>query len=127
MATSSASIRLSEYALGFGPFVIGPAVERRVGRAAFGKLAISTDWFDAAWCERHGLYTEVVGDAANLDQRIVEVSAKLAAASPAATAALKKVLWEDTGHWEQLLSERVAITSRLALTEFAQQKIRSQG
>ncbi len=123
IAVQFASIKLSEYALGFGPFVIGPAVERRIGKAAFTASAIETGWRDSNWCLRHGLFTEVVNNIAELDQRIAVLSEQLAKANPDATAELKAIAWEGTENWEQLLEERAEISGRLVLSDYAQNAI----
>ena len=49
LATKFAAIKLSELAIGIGPFVVGPAVERKLGLAVMAQLAI-----DARSC-RHSL------------------------------------------------------------------------
>lgn len=123
-AHDSASIRLSELALGFGPFIIGPAVQRKVGLSAFTELAVDADWRDAGWAKSHGLYNEVVASHSELDAKVNNFAAKLAAYNPAATSKLKAILWEGTEHWEQLLENRVHTTSSLALTDFVQKAIK---
>lgn len=122
-ALSSASIRLSELAVGIGPFVVGPVIERKVGRAAFGAMAIDTDWRDAAWCEQRGLYTRVLESEAALDAVLPAVAQRLAGMNPAAMTAIKRVLWEGTDHWDTVLFDRAALSGRLILSEHAQQAI----
>ena len=59
-ATKFSSVKLSELAIGIGPFVVGPAVERKVGNSAFSAMTINaTKWFDANWAREKGLYAEV--------------------------------------------------------------------
>ena len=123
VAVQAASIKLSEFALGFGPFVIGPAVERRIGKAAFTASAIETGWRDSEWCLRHGLFTEVVPDITALDQRVAALAKQLAGANPDATAELKAIAWEGTENWDQLLEERAEISGRLVLSKYAQDAI----
>lgn len=123
LASEAASAKLSEIALGFGPFIIGPAVERKVGKAAFGVMAIDADWKDAKWCAEQGLFASVSADIKSLDEATDALTSKLAAYNPEAISGLKKVLWEGTDHWEKLLSDRVEITANLALTEFVQKKV----
>lgn len=123
-ALRSASVRLSELAVGIGPFVVGPAIERRVGSAAFSAMALDAEWRDADWCEQHGLYTRVLDSEAALDSVLPAFAQKLASMNPAALADLKRVLWEGTGDWEGLLPERAAISGRLVLTEAAQRVLR---
>lgn len=117
-ALPSASIRLSELAVGIGPFVVGPVIERKIGRAAFAALALDADWRDAEWGERHGLYTRVMDTEAAMDSVLPALAHRLAGVNPDALAQLRKVLWEGTNHWETLLFERAAISGKLALSEF---------
>lgn len=125
LATEASSIRLSELAIGIGPFVIGPAVERKIGLAAFNELALEADWRDARWAERRGLYQKVVATVTELDVAVTALARKLAAYSPEAATRLKSVLWHSTEHWEELLRERAAESGRLVLTPFAQNAIGS--
>ncbi|MCB0310455.1 MAG: enoyl-CoA hydratase/isomerase family protein [Bdellovibrionales bacterium] len=127
LATQQGAVRLSELALGIGPFIIGPAVLRKVGRAAFGELAVSAEWRDANWAKQRGLYAGVFDDTAQLDSQVDALVDRLAKSNPPALENLKRVLWEGTEDWEQLLDRRVEVTSRLALGEFVQQKIASFG
>ena len=113
-ATRFASIRLSELAIGIGPFVIGPAVERKVGKAGFMEMAIRADeWFDAAYAKTKGLYTEVLEDIEALDQAVLAKAQTLASWHPEAMHDLKRVFWEGSDNWDQLLAERAAISGRL--------------
>ena len=123
LATTTASARLSELALGIGPFIIGPAVERKIGSAAFGEMAIDADWRDAAWSKAHGLYVEIFDSIAELDTAVDAMATKLAGCHVAAMRRLKTVLWEGTESWAELLPARAAITSELALTEFVQKTV----
>ncbi|MGE0430680.1 MAG: enoyl-CoA hydratase/isomerase family protein [Planctomycetota bacterium] len=123
LAVQGASIRLSEFALGFGPFVIGPAVQRRIGQTAFSTASIDADWRDAAWAAHHGLYTRVVDDAAALDTAVNELAAQLAASNPQAVAELKQIFQQGTDDWPRLLSERAGISAKLVLTDFVQATI----
>lgn len=122
-AHTSASVRLSELAVGIGPFVVGPAIERKVGRAPFAAMAIDTDWRDAEWCERHGLYTRVLDTEAALDSVLPAVANRLSEMNPQAMAAMKKVFWEGTAHWDTLLFDRAAMSGRLILSDHAQRAI----
>lgn len=117
-ALEAASIRLSELAVGLGPFVVGPVIERKIGAAAFSALAIDADWRDAAWGVEHGLYTRLMDTEAAMDSVLPAFANRLAASNPDALAQLKRVLWEGTSQWETLLFERAAISGRLALSEF---------
>jgi len=125
MATHFGTIKLSELALGIGPFVIGPAVERKIGLSAFSQLALNaTEWQTAHWAKEKGLYHEVFDSIEQLDAYIDEFSQRLAATSTSALHALKQVLWHDTQHWDQLLDERAGISGRLVITEASQKAIR---
>lgn len=123
LATERASIKLSEFALGFGPFVIGPAVERKVGRSAFAAMSIDTDWRDARWAEAHGLYAKVVDDVPALDEAVDALATRLAAANPDATRALKAVFWAETEDWDTLLHERARRSGTLALSTHTQEAL----
>ena len=119
LATESAFVKLSELAVGIGPFVVGPAVERKIGSAAFTSLAINaSEWKTAQWGKEKGLYAEIYSDAEQLDQAIAELTLKLAASNPEAMQLLKRVFWEGTDHWDQLLIERAEISGKLVLSEF---------
>lgn len=122
-ALDVASLRLSELAVGIGPFVVGPAIERKVGAAAFAALAIDADWRDARWGAQHGLYTRLMDTEPAMDAVLPSFVHKLAAMNPAALSELKKALWNGTDHWETLLFERAAISGRLILTPPAQAAI----
>jgi methylglutaconyl-CoA hydratase len=117
-ALPEAEIRLSELAVGLGPFVIGPVVERKIGRAAFAAMALDADWRSAEWGERHGLYTRLMDTEAAMDSVLPAFANRLAGMNPDAVSQLKRVLWEGTNHWETLLFERAAISGKLAMSDF---------
>lgn len=124
IATDHASVKLSELAIGIGPFVVGPAVERKTGLSAFSALATdATEWRSAEWAKAHGLYAEVYNSTAEMDEEITMLASKLAASSPEAMAELKKVYWEGTDNWDELLMERAAISGRLVLSDFTRNAI----
>lgn len=116
LATQHASIRLSELAIGIGPFVIEPAVKRKIGLAATSELTISTDWRDASWAQQKGLFSQVFSDQETLDKAVRELAQKLTSFSLEAQLEMKKVLWKDTDSWDTLLPERAAISGRLAIS-----------
>lgn len=123
-AVKSASIRLSELALGIGPFVVGPAVERKVGTAAFTALTINpTEWKEADWAREKGLYAEVFPSLEEMDNGIRVLSEKLSKSSPDAMALLKKVMWEGTENWDSLLIERAEMSGKLVLSDFTKKYI----
>lgn len=123
-AHESASARLSELAVGIGPFVVGPAVERKTGTGTFGLLsATPAQRRSATWCEQRGIYAEVFPTTEALDARIDTHARELAAYSPAAMAELKKVMWRGTEDWDTLLTERAAVSGRLVLSAFTRNAI----
>jgi len=124
IATLAASVKLSELAVGIGPFVVGPAIERKVGTGAFQALAIdATGWRDADWAERHGLFAQVVSDGAALDEAVAALAGQLARSNPDAMATLKQVFWEGTDDWPVRLEERAAMSGRLVLSTFTRNAI----
>ncbi len=123
-ATKYAAIKLSELAVGIGPFVIGPAVQRKLGVAAFSHLAINAyDWQNAYWAKDKGLYTSVDDSIEEMDVSIDQLCLKLSKANPSALTELKKVFWEGTDHWDKLLEERAALSGRLVLSDFTKEAI----
>jgi methylglutaconyl-CoA hydratase len=122
-AVTSAPARLSELAIGIGPFVVGPCIEKKIGGAAFSTMAVDADWHDAAWCERHGLYSQVHPDAAAMDAAIDARAATLAASNTEAMAKLKRIFWAGTEHWDRLLDERATMSGTLVLSEFTRNAI----
>lgn len=125
-ATQYASAKLSELAIGIGPFVVGPAVERKVGTAAFQQLAIdASTWQTADWGLQQGLYQSVTETAPAMDQQIQALAERLSQYSPDAMQAMKSVCWSGTEHWDTLLEERAAISGRLILTAYAREAIQA--
>lgn len=124
LATNRSSVKLSELAIGIGPFVVGPAVERKMGLSAFQSLAIdATQWYSAQWALEHGLYAQVLSTTEELDSEVNRLATALAKSSPAAMSELKKASWHGTDHWEELLPERAAISGKLVLSEFTRHAI----
>ncbi|PCJ81529.1 MAG: enoyl-CoA hydratase [Bacteroidetes bacterium] len=125
-ATKFASIKLSELAIGIGPFVVGPAVERKLGTSGLAQLTIdATSWRSAEWAADYGLYEHVYSTPEEMDTAIDTLSSKLASSSPEAMKELKKVLWTGTENWGELLKERAAISGRLVLSDFTRNAIRA--
>lgn len=128
IALDKAEVKLSELSLGFGPFVIAPAVERKIGAGAFSALAIdATLWRNAEWCLRKGLYAELHHNVEDMDEAISRLSYTLSHSSPEAMAELKSVLWKGTDNWDALLHDRAAISGRLALSDFSKNAISAVG
>ena len=118
IASENASIKLSELKVGIGPFVIGPAVERKIGAAAFSQMAIDAgNWYSAAWALEKGLYAEVHATNESLQEAVSKKTIELAASSLEAMKEIKKMLWTGTDHWSTLLYERAGISGRLVLTQ----------
>jgi methylglutaconyl-CoA hydratase len=114
-AGEQASARLSEFELGIGPFTIGPAVERKIGAAAFAAMSIDCSWRDAGWLLEHGLFASVSRKPAELEQAFAAVLGRAAAAPLSASREIKLMLWQGVPDWEELLRERAAISGRLLL------------
>lgn len=124
IATENASVKLSELAVGIGPFVVGPAVERKLGTSCFSQLAMdATEWRSAEWAKKHGLYSEIYKTVEELDDAINHLANKLAASNPEAMAMLKKVFWKGTEHWDSLLEDRAAMSGKLVLSAFTKNAI----
>lgn len=123
-ATKHASVKLSELAVGIGPFVVGPAVERKVGNSAMSMMAINaTEWYTAEWAREKGLYAETFDDTNQMDEAIEVLATKLANSNPNAMSMLKTVFWTGTDHWDTLLTERAALSGKLVLSDFTKNAI----
>jgi methylglutaconyl-CoA hydratase len=124
IAVEGADVKLSELAVGIGPFVVGPAVERKIGTAAFSQLAIdATMWRNADWAKRKGLFAELHPDVQGMHESLTRLSNTLMHSSPEAMAEMKKVFWQGTEHWNELLIERAKISGRLVLSDFTKEAI----
>ncbi len=118
-ATERADIKLSELAVGIGPFVVGPAVERKIGTSAMSQLAINaTEWRSASWAHKKGLYADVFEETEEMDEAIDQLANKLAKSNPEAMAMLKETFWKGTENWDSLLAERAAMSGQLVLSDF---------
>lgn len=123
-ATKHASVKLSELAVGIGPFVVGPAVERKIGVSAMSQLAINaTAWQSAEWAREKGLYTEIFEDIIQMDEAIETLTTKLSKSNPEAMRMLKQIFWEGTENWDELLSTRAAMSGELVLSDFSKNAI----
>ncbi|KAF0241899.1 MAG: enoyl-CoA hydratase/isomerase family protein [Sediminibacterium sp.] len=124
IACEGAEVKLSELAVGIGPFVVGPAVERKIGLAAFSQLTIdATMYRPANWARRKGLFAELHADAEGMDDSIVRLSTTLSKSSAEAMHEIKQVFWQGTEHWDKLLKDRAAISGKLILSEASKQFI----
>lgn len=125
-ATTAASVKLSELAVGIGPFVVGPAVERKIGTSAMSQLAINaTEWQSAQWAYERGLYAEIFETTEEMDEAIAVLANKLANSNPEAMAMLKQIFWAGTENWDELLVERAAMSGQLVLSDFTVNAINS--
>ena len=125
-ATAAAEVKLSELAVGIGPFVVGPAVQRKVGLSAMSQMTINaTEFHSAEWAREKGLYAQVFPTAEEMDKAIDVLANKLAASNPEAMAKLKKIFWEGTENWDSLLKVRAGISGELVLSEFTVNAINS--
>ena len=124
IAVEGADVRLSELAIGIGPFVVGPAVERKIGNSAFSQLAIdATMWRNADWARRKGLYAELHPDLHGMEESVSRLAHQLAHSSPDAIAELKKILWKGTEDWDDLLTKRAEISGKLVLSHHTREAI----
>ena len=118
-ATKFAAIKLSELALGIGPFVVGPAIERKVGLSAMSQMGINPDLFySPEWAKEKGLFAEVFEDALVMDNAVNDLAKKLAKYNPEAMADLKATFWRGTEDWDELLAKRAKTSGKLVLSEF---------
>lgn len=119
LATEQAAIKLSEFTIGIGPFVIAPAVEHKIGVSGLAELTIdATSWKNAYWAKEKGLYARVFENINDLDKEVTILSEKLATYNPEALTEMKKILWKNTEHWEKLLIERAETSGKLVLSKF---------
>jgi methylglutaconyl-CoA hydratase len=123
LATYESSIKLSELAIGIGPFVIEPAVSRKIGKSAMAEMTLETKWKTATWANQKGLYAQIFETKTELDTEIKAFANKLASYNPDALFEMKKVLWEETENWSTLLYERAEISGKLVLSNFSRKAI----
>ncbi len=123
-ATEQASIKLSELSIGIGPFVIEPVVKRKIGLAAFAELTLNaTNWQTAYWAKEKGLYATVFKTIKELDIEVENLAQKLSTYNPEALLGLKKVLWDGTENWKELLEQRAEISGKLVISEFTKKAL----
>ncbi len=125
MATKFAAIKLSELNVGIGPFVVGPAVERKLGLTGMSQIAIDANTFyDAEWARQKGLYTQVFESTEALDEAVQAFAENLCNYNPEAMKEMKTIFWQGTEHWDTLLAERAEISGRLVLSEFTKETLK---
>jgi methylglutaconyl-CoA hydratase len=126
IAAEGADVKLSELAIGIGPFVVGPAVERKIGLSAYSQLAIdATQWRNADWARKKGLFSELHPTVEGMDESIGRLTYSLVHSSPEAIEELKKVFWKGRENWDKLLLERAAISGKLVLSDFTKNALAS--
>ncbi len=124
IAVDKADIKLSELAMGIGPFVVGPAIEKKIGTSAFSQLAIDASlWRNAEWAKHKCLFAEVHSSVENMDESVYRLANSLAHSSPEAMAEMKKIFWKGTEHWDELLKDRAAISGKLVFSEYSKNAI----
>ena len=124
VAHRSAQVKLSELAVGIGPFVVGPVIERKIGLAALQSLAVdATEWRDAAWAERCGLFSRVLETTEELDAYVDGLAGRLAGSNPEAMGLMKRAFWQGTDHWDTLLEQRAEMSGTLVLSEFTRRAL----
>lgn len=123
LALQGSAVKLSEFELGIGPFVVGPAVERKIGTSAFSQMSTDTQWYNETWAMNKGLYANVFYSIDDLNNAVTELASKLSAMSAEATKELKMMFWEGTETWDTLLFERAAISGKLVLSDFTKNYI----
>jgi len=126
MATKYAAIKLSELNVGIGPFVVGPAVERKMGISAMSQIAINANcFFDAEWAKQKGLYADIYDTTEELDEAVKDLATQLCTYNPEAVKHMKQMFWRGTEDWDHLLIERAKISGKLVLSEFTKEKLAS--
>ena len=123
MAIDRASLRLSELAVGIGPFVVGPVIERKTGPGPLAAMGLDADWRSAQWAATHGLYSRVFDTMPELEASLAAFANHIASSNPDAVRQIKANAWAGTGHWAELLSERAAMSGRMVLSEYTRAAI----
>jgi len=123
LATTGSAIKLSELGIGIGPFVIEPAVTRKIGKSATTEMTLEAEWKTAAWANQKGLYAKIFETSAELDNEIEAFANTLASYNPEALTEMKKILWEGTENWSTLLYERAEISGKLVLSDFSRKAL----
>ncbi len=124
IAVEAAEVKLSELAIGIGPLVVAPALQRKIGNSAFSQFAIdATFWRNAQWAKKKGLYAEVHESVQNMDESVYRLASTLAHSNPEAMSEMKKAFWIGSENWDTLLNERAAISGKLVLSDFTKNAI----
>jgi methylglutaconyl-CoA hydratase len=125
MATKHAAVKLSEFTIGIGPFVVSPAIERKMGLSGLSQLTLNaTEFFNATWAKEKGLYSDVFDSSQDLDDAVQVLAESICSYNPEAMLEAKKIFWSETDHWDSLLEERAAISGRLVLSDFTKETLK---
>lgn len=125
LATQHASIKLSEFTIGIGPFVVSPAIERKIGLSALSQLTIDANrFFDASWAREKGLYANVYENVNDMDEALLALAESICNYNPEAVLECKKIFWSETDHWDALLAERATISGKLVLSDFIKKSLK---
>ncbi len=125
MATKFAAIKLSELNVGIGPFVVGPAVERKLGLSAMSQIAIDANsFYPAEWAKQKGLFTQVYETTEELDEAVKTFAENLCTYNVEAMKEMKKMFWKGTEDWDDLLLQRAKISGKLVLSEFTKETLK---
>ena len=111
--------------MGIGPFVVGPAVQRKLGLSGMSQIAIDANTFyPAEWARQKGLFTQVYDSTEELDEAVNGFAKQLCGYNPEAMREMKQMFWQGTEHWDELLAQRAAISGRLVLSEFTKETLK---
>jgi len=124
LALNTASIRLSELSLGVGPFVVGPPIERKIGKEAFVEMSLDCEWRSALWAKNNGFYNNIFESIDELDSNLNSYVLQLSERNPQALSKLKRIFWEGTEHWNELLEQRAENSGKLVLSDFTKKIIK---
>lgn len=125
MATKFAAIKLSELNVGIGPFVVSPAIERKMGVSAMSQIAIDANsFYEASWAKEKGLFASVYESIEEMDEAVQDFAKHLCTYNPEAMFEMKKVFWRGTEDWDDLLADRAAISGRLVLSDFTKETLK---
>jgi methylglutaconyl-CoA hydratase len=83
----------------------------------------ATELYSAEWAREKGLYAEIFDSTEEMDAAVMVLARKLAASNPEALSLLKKVFWEGTDHWSELLFERAGMSGKLVLSDFTREAL----
>ena len=125
MATKDAAIKLSDFNIGIGPFVIEPAIERKIGRSNMAQLTIdATSFYSPAWALDKSLYNAVYDDIKSLDIAVQDFAVKISNFNPIAVTKMKEIFWKGTEDWGLLLSERAYLSGKFVLSPYTKKALK---